>query len=318
MVVLATLGLQNDRLGYGKDRQDFLEAETAFSLSSRGNFTRMQGSGQLPKNILNFMLEPNRTVAAFRSCEADPNCRIMYLHARKTGGTTVESGFRRIFGQEKQKSCCDDRLMHWVHKDPEYYCGLKFSSYQVSQEEFFKVVHMCAARAKEEMWKAGLPEKPPRFLLLSTFREPIQQTISWIHQTCNNMRVFGGRPEDVQAACLRCDYHSDEPVWDGLVQQVTGFVNDTWHVAHLDMGSYEESVVDGFDFSLSDPEEVQLESAIIEVPDLGRFFQMYKPNHPIASKNPEEKGNCDFYTPSEMIKKLRAAEGLYRQMVAGF
>jgi hypothetical protein len=60
------------------------------------------------------------------------------------------------------------------------YCSAKFTSYEIDAEIFLEtVVPTCMKINTNRTSKS-------RGVILSTFREPIQRTLSHIHQICNN------------------------------------------------------------------------------------------------------------------------------------
>lgn len=56
----------------------------------------------------NYWKSPDKFLDTLSSCEDEPDCRIYFHHAHKTGGTSVEWFFQEHLGLEHTKSCCDE------------------------------------------------------------------------------------------------------------------------------------------------------------------------------------------------------------------
>jgi hypothetical protein len=87
------------------------------------------------------------------------------------------------------------------------YCRAKFTSYEMNAKTFLEIVVPTCMEIKTNRTSRS------RGVILSTFREPIQRTLSYIHQICNkNMRW---RNRKTRAACARCSYDLDRDYWEG-------------------------------------------------------------------------------------------------------
>ena len=68
-----------------------------------------------PKGPINFMHNPRAFIQAIQSCETDSRCRLMYHHVGKTGGTTIESKFNKLWnGRRYEYSCCGVSIVQKV------------------------------------------------------------------------------------------------------------------------------------------------------------------------------------------------------------
>ena len=153
---------------------------------------------------ISFHLYPNKFVQELTDCFYDDDCRIYYYHFEKSGGTSIEQRMARLF-PPRLNSCCGPTLMERFRVEPIKYCEAKFSSYQVGRSEFLdEIVPTCIA-------KTGA-----RAVVLVSFREPIQRTLSYIHQKCN--KHLWGRSDAMKRACRTCSYEQDKVFWDDIVQ----------------------------------------------------------------------------------------------------
>jgi hypothetical protein len=242
---------------------------------------------------INFWQEPDTMVAAFQECQADPHCHIFYHHAYKTGGTSLEKAMYQVFGEHSRKSCCNQAMVEDFAQRGEQLCRRKFVSWQVDSRTFFRFVRTCA--------RQYLQHPKLRLLLLTTFREPIPMTVSHIHQICN--KNADRRSARVVAACTRCSYDEYRDVWDGYAEEINRQMEAVREVAHLQT-------------NCSLPWE-QTSVFTMEAGDLSVFLQAWLPDQTFTPYNPENKNVCDFAMPSTMMKSLRPATAIYRQLVTG-
>ena len=150
-----------------------------------------------------------------------------------------------------------------------------------------------------------------RMVVLVTYREPVAQVISHVHQECNKHR--DQRSEMVLDICTRCNYHDDP---DHYMSKV-GLPK--FYKRMLANHTYWSSLMDG-DYSIVD-------GLVIDTADLNSFFgelmKLLPPefeeglkNRSIPS-NPEKKGFCDFKVPSQMVKNMSEAFLVYRNISMG-
>jgi hypothetical protein len=159
--------------------------------------------------------------------------------------------------------------MQKFFRKPGRYCGKKFSSHQVNASSFWLAVDECINHWPKEN---GLP--PQRAVVVTSFREPIEMTISWIHQVCNKNR--SKRSEEVLAACDVCNYTEHTDVWDTLIEEATSELKSVFHVARGD----------------TDLERIQILS--IDTPYINDFFDTWKPDMIRKRVNPEKRGIAAF------------------------
>ena len=160
-------------------------------------------------------------------------------------------------------------------------------------------------------------QNPARTVILTSFREPIAKVMSGIHQICN--KNIKNRGEKAQTACTTCDYGKHTSFWNTFITRtVTAY----------------EGISDVLQLS-NTMENVQVLS--IDTKDITVFFQQLSQQmmekkssssassnddddritddkEPITIKNQEQKWNCNFRMPSEMIKSLDYAELIYRNL----
>mmetsp|Transcript_13925 Transcript_13925/g.26693 ORF Transcript_13925/g.26693 Transcript_13925/m.26693 type:complete len:335 (+) Transcript_13925:152-1156(+) len=245
---------------------------------------------------LNFMHTPDAFVDTFESCETDTNCKVIFHHVYKTGGTTLEKTMANIWHQPHSNSCCNEQRMRNFFSNRDYYCGNKFSSHQVNATDFFRAVTACYPT------EANLSSS--RLVLLTTFREPNQMLLSQIHQMCN--KNYFRRPQHIIDTCKACDYNNGTEVWDGMIQEVNDQLQGSWQVSRVFLGSLNTSVSLPADTTI-----LTLESS-----DITAFFERYKPDLKLKQANRERLDVCEFRITSEMARKLRSAQFFYRQLVA--
>jgi hypothetical protein len=126
-------------------------------------------------------------------------------------------------------------------------------------------------------------------------------TVSHIHQMCN--KNADRRSERVAAACARCSYDEYRDVWDGYAEEINHQMEAVHEVAYLHTN-----------YSL--PWE-RTSVFTMEAGDMSAFLQAWLPDRRFVPYNPENKSVCDFAMPSTMMKSLRPATNIYRQLVAG-
>lgn len=143
-----------------------------------------------------------------------------------------------------------------------------------------------------------------RAIILATFREPHQRTLSYIHQHCN--KYFRGRPKELQEACKRCDYHNDTAFWNQFVGEKTN-------------EQYEDLSI------LLSSQVPNTQVLYVDLADLGGLFsdlynateqhRAFDPN--MTHRNPEKVDLCNFSFGSGMFKVLRPSTELYREWTLG-
>ena len=269
---------------------------------------------------LNYLRDPKGFIARFQSCTIDPHCHVMYHHVSKTGGTTLEQALFPVFGQEVMHTCCHQRLRLKFLESPEEYCKLKFSSWQMFDDEFLEVVHTC---------QQADPQR--RTLLLTTFREPSRTLLSYIHQMCN--KLIHKRTARLRQACEVCRYENSTDVWHFLAfiidRQITGAYRvsrslmdtgdqDEYYLHHnattatVTVYTPHEHTVQNFTL-----DKTRLQVLTMETNDVDSFLWHWQPEGIFGVANPEKAGQCSFSLTTELLKQLRPALSTYRKLLAG-
>ena len=248
----------------------------------------------------NFLRDPIKTVSAFEGCLHDKNCRFTYHHAYKTGGTTIEAVFEQICSQRHEQTCCDDLVLEKFVSRQSYFCHAKFSSWQVHSEEFWGVVDKCSQmlyKTSDTSWNET------RYVIFTTFRDPIEMLVSHINQHCN--KNLNRRTPRVLEACMACNYSSHSDVWDEYVDEINRQVSSIYNVTTVRAHSLSNVIFDRLQVFTLQPSEIDI------------FFRTWNPPNyqTLVHKNPEDLSNCNFQIPSAMMKNLRPAQELYRRLL---
>ena len=247
---------------------------------------------------INFMHTPSAFVKTIQSCETDSRCRLMFHHVGKTGGSTVEAKFDALWNDGKHlESCCGNSMVHKVEAKPEIFCKPKFTAYQVNAEQFSRIVDICVNQ---------YPSTPPRVVILTTFREPVQLSTSYIHQMCNKHRE-ARTPRQLEA-CGACQYENYTDVWDSIANSTSNLLQDSWEVSRLVLGNNTSAL------RASLPPDTTV--LAMETNDITDFFAAYDSQHKMRPSNPERLAYCNFHVPSAMMRRLKEGGYYYRQLVA--
>lgn len=249
-------------------------------------------------HALSYFIQPNEFVKVISDCLDEPGCSMQYLHMRKTGGTTVEHRFLMAVGRAKDfpaGSCCGATIVEMFNRMPETYCSAKFASYQVGFGIFANLMRKCRTKNKG---------KGRRLLRLITIREPIQMVLSMIHQFCN--KNLSARSQKLLAACRRCSFTEDQDFWMKKVANFNKLLLKSSDV-------FQEA---------AERNETLL---ILENNDLDRFFRHLDrvstshnfSHNATSNRNVEMTNKCDFHMPSTMMKALRNATAIYRNLSLG-
>jgi hypothetical protein len=143
-----------------------------------------------------------------------------------------------------------------------------------------------------------------RAIILASFREPHQRTLSYIHQTCN--KLFKKRPKEVQRACQRCDYHNDSAFWNQFASEYTNDqYQDFSNLLSSQIPNTQVLYVDLADFS----------GLISDMYNVTKQHRAFDPK--MAPRNPETLDVCNFSFESGLFKVLRPSTELYRQWTLG-
>lgn len=254
----------------------------------------------------NYALNPDAFVDTIVSCAGEANCRFMFHHVYKTGGTSIENMFFDNFppsDESMRNTCCGKELLGKLYADESLLavnCRGKFSSYQIQGGNFPRLVQRC----HEINSQASGSHTPPRTVVLSSYRDPVQLASSLIHQICNKYHSI--RSDETKRACETCQYEADAPYWDGFVDLINDQFKGIWDVTT----GLARSAADGTD---------QVQVLSIDMLDINSLFDRLSQNgFKIRSKrsNPEDKSTCSFSMPTEMMKGLKPSYEMYRMLPA--
>ena len=268
-----------------------------------------------PGKSINYHLKPDLFTSAISNCLLDDQCRIIYHHVGKSGGTTIEDTFFRMYPPEL-KSCCGGKILGKLANDDkarEKYCMAKFSSYQILGKYVEGLTESCMeiiTNATKD--KQHDPGQTPRSIILTTYREPISRTLSSIHQLCN--KQSGKRKNETIEACTECRYDFGTEVWDHVVKMTNDHYEGVAEVAALQIPNVQVISLDMIDIS---PALDRLRARLKA--DINRIGREDVPEVPMTQwRNPERKSVCSFAMTSEMIKSLGTAQDVYRNLTSGF
>jgi hypothetical protein len=136
-------------------------------------------------SVLDYHFHADEFTQSFAACVLDNNCRVVYHHVPKTAGTTIEQVASKLFRLPVAlPSCCDDSVIDRFKQSQAKYCGRKFSSYQVNGTQFVKIVHSCQLFHSSRNYS-----QPQRAVVLSSYREPIARTLSYVSLSCSTCHV---------------------------------------------------------------------------------------------------------------------------------
>jgi hypothetical protein len=248
------------------------------------------------KRLFNFRDDPYHFSEEIISCFRDNDCRIYYLHSKKTGGKDVEGRMFSLFPPHLQSYARGDNLKPLFLSNVQKYCAAKFTSYETDANTFLEtVVPTCMGINTNRTSKS-------RGVILSTFREPIQRTLSYIHQTCN--KNFDWRNRETRAACNGCSYDLHRDYWEGW-ENITN--EDYKGLRSVGMSRISNTMV-----------------LTMDTNDLKVFYDMTNlvGNHTFFKRlsqrqNQEKLGRCNFGMKSEMIRGLRFSSEVYRNLTLG-
>jgi hypothetical protein len=293
------------------------------SISKRDNYN-------YTKAALDYHFHGTDFTQSFASCVMDPNCQIYYHHVQKAAGSTIENMAVNLVHarQGNRGSCCGDDMMSRFNSSSAYYCQLKFAAFQVRGSQFEQIVKTCM-----DMDYLLNQSQPQRVIALTSYREPIARTLSYIHQICNKVRTdrsekkpFSGlknltnaslhlqnakfRTKEVLEACDRCSFEQDVDIW-------MSYVNKT-NIEDMELYNVVRSSF------LTSANKVEL--LAIDAADVSRFFSQLKDALPeryhtalqhAHSANLELTDRCSFGVSSAMIKGLALSTDIYRNLTSG-
>lgn len=274
------------------------------------------------KDTLFYYHNPENFVKKFSDClfEGD-RCHVLYWHVQKTGGSYLASRLYPIFNLGKfynsRAWCCNDKFMkHEFWPNVTTYCSKQLGVYEVRAEEYLEVIQACQGfREKEE--NNATETGRHRYIGLISVREPIQRSVSAIHQKCN---VHSGKlDQNAHQICERCSYDeegADKPFYEKIVNETnavySGMKNNILSDPNLDIPLYiiDNEHINDFFGKLED--DINLR-AIGAARHFNRTFHF--PQGKSNSENPHKL--CDFGMPSELMRQHRASLQVYHWLWSG-
>lgn len=259
-----------------------------------------------------FERNPTHFVDTFDDCATDENCHVFYHHVQKTGGTHIAAILFPFLENEEYVDkgigddivwCCNEKTMTAFQKNIPGYCNRKLGIYEILGDDFLKVVQTCMKHYDENHRNATATYMRQRAVVLTSFREPLQRTISAIHQQCNT--GWKQKTKEYQDVCDRCSYKDDPEFYDWFVNRTvrmyegikTATVEISRNVDHVDV-------------------------LAIDNPNINAFFSNLwtKRNQTeitLGEHNTENIVRCNFLVPSTVLKKLEYADRMYKDFVQG-
>jgi len=294
-----------------------------------GDDAEEEEEAAVPGKSINYNLKPELFTATISECLLDEQCRIIYHHVGKSGGTTLEDTFFHMY-PPKHSSCCGSKLLGRLanyEESRKTYCTAKFSSYQIIGAHVPGLVKSCmrinsmdglesegqnTSSTNGNIGKDGRASQQPRSVVLTTYRDPISRTLSSIHQLCNKQSKK--RTNETLEACNECRYDFGTAVWDRVANMTNEHYEGVAEVASLRIPGVQVISLDMVDIS---PALDRLRERLPLDAKKSRIKGV--PVVPVPEwRNPERKSVCSFAMPSEMIKSLGIAQAVYRNLTAGF
>lgn len=236
---------------------------------------------------INFRLEPTEFVSEVTNCFNDDNCRIYYYHFGKSGGSGLENRMFKVF-PPYQDSFMRGKLLKQFQEEPRRFCLAKFSSFQVPSPDFADtIIPTC-------MKESG----GSRAIILVSFREPIQRSLSFIHQMCNKYQRH--RSKETRQACSRCSYEHDPAFWKEHIQSFNQDYVDLQAMVNTKTTNASVLSVDMVDLSL-----------LYEKLFVATKHQAFRQPE---TTNAEATQRCNFGFKSEMFRGLATSSEVYRNL----
>jgi hypothetical protein len=192
------------------------------------------------------------------------------------------------------------------------YCSKKLGVYEVRPEEYLQVVQAC-----QDFRENDSETRRHRYIGLISVREPIERSVSAIHQKCN---VHSGKllPK-THDICERCSYDNDtdKAFYDKIVNETNGvFTGMKEHLLsdpNVDIPLYiiDNEQIDDFFWKLEDLLNLNLR-AHKDYHFNGTF------HFPDGKSNVEKSDKlCDFGMPSVLMRHHRTSLDIYHWLWSG-
>jgi len=253
-------------------------------------------------------------VDAFVDCIRDENCHIFYHHVQKTGGSYVAARLYPILNGKSYDGsqwCCHEGFMSRFQQNIPKFCSLKLGIYEVHGSQFEQVVATCMDHHHQQKAlsdnnttndsrcsSSSIHQMPVRFLALASIREPIQRTLSMIHQVCN--KNFNGLPSEEKAICKRCSYSGDDKVYwdDHCLKTNQAYANLTYRIPSADLLIIDSMFLDKFFAMVEAALEQKIPMKDVRV-------------------NVESTNICSFSLISSMLRLLAPSHSIYKNLSIG-
>ena len=159
-------------------------------------------------NIYLYQRQPQKVIDIFDNCVGDDKCHVLYQHVQKTGGSYLASKLKPTLEKDNPGQryvpndwCCGSNLLQRFHNDTVPFCTkYKFSIYEMNSLEFSSILETCS--------KYNENGGGHTYVSIVTVREPIQRTISQIHQQCN--KGYKVHAEYYQQYCQQCMFLEED------------------------------------------------------------------------------------------------------------
>lgn len=282
-----------------------------------GNFV---GEYQDLENRYFYHNTPSLFVQNFSRCLFDRHhCHLLYFHVQKTGGSYIAS---RLYYSNNEpynskQWCCNGQFMkEKFRKDPLKYCSMSMGVYEVRPEHYKEIIQTCQDLRMNLTSPEGekMNSKEHRFMGLLSIREPIQRSLSGIHQRCN---VHSGKlDENTMSICKRCSYSGeDESFYDSIVNNTNEVYvkmrDDLVLDASIDIPLFliDNDYLSVFFANLESRIDSKLRSVGSKLVENSTF------SFPRGKRNAEATSKlCNFGMPSKVMKNHQPALEAYRDL----
>ena len=269
--------------------------------------------------IVLYPQDPDVVVETILKCWDQPSnrCHLMYHHLPKTGGTYIASKLNPMFENASRyrsgEWCCHDVLMDKFYNNTHDYCYQKrIGIYEVWGDEYYEVLEACRTLYPQELYVG-----------LISLREPIQRTLSLIHQQCNS--GYHKKNSLYQEYCRNCTYTDDTTsaarFWDSTFVQNTNrqYLSTLDFIRQQQQRNDRDSAADHEATRSSSTTTIPL--LYVDSSMINDFFTRLSHGMRLRNSsllddareivNVENRSICDFGIKSSMIKKLQPSIDAY-------
>jgi hypothetical protein len=274
----------------------------------------------MTKDVLFYYHSPETFLRKFTECLFEGDyCHVLYWHVQKTGGSFLASRLYPVYNlgewYNSREWCCNGKFMKnefWPNVTK--FCSKKLGVYEVRPEEYLEVVQACQD-FRENHFNAS-ETKRHRYIGLTSVREPIQRSLSAIHQRCN---VHSSKlDQKTREICERCSYEevADKPFYEKVVNETNGVFS----------GMKEHILSDpGIDIPMYIIDNEQIDEFFSKVEDIVNLRAKKAERHfngtfhfPAGKSNSEKPDKlCDFGMPSGLMRQHRVSLDVYHWLWSG-